>query len=975
MNIVRTDTLFGSKKNIVGSTSSDLVLETLGKVYIKTGKSTKTLTEILSEYSKSGTTQAEGNINQEQIAAVLSEEYLSALVNKILLKNQIFGEFVTLDSVKNKGNENLPVYFNALGNAETITGLQVKNKIETESEVVGLLGVSTQGISDLSIYGGYNVAGVVLDILENYTFTNSSYIDQETLELILGQYKGLQDLVKIDNDLVIGTNNIPYITEIQQNPQGVISVTIGSLPIATASQIGLLSYEQQIIGGEKTFTSVTNFNSAIHAANSIDFTSNGYNEPLILTSNKFTIGSNTPNIANQKIPIDINSSLSHFFGDVCAEGGMSARGIADLSIIGSYQNNSSAGFTGLLHFIGDVTGEGNTEANIRLTIENSAVTNDKIQYPFIKLAGTSITLGTDISLSDLQDLLGVKSLITSAMKIEGTTTTDVITNSTTSTVVISSENKTAYNGMVVFYQNKEFVWVDSAWKELGDESSFALKGISITGTGYLTGGGTLESDRTIDINQTYKDYINEGHTARGYFDSNGILKTANMSHSNIISALGNNPVNRATGDKNGLRIDTNYLKLDGSNPMTGTLTLRTNGYKSNSEAGLDCKNSDIVNINSIYTGDLSEDWKESIAFYRTSTAYDTFRASSGIFYFGFNNQHTSNATSGNEYVTLTDREFKIERSDRINNTAIDTSLKVTNYNGSISLLTSTNRGVYDSSTSTWLIATNGTNSFLNRGNVGIGTVTPGVKLDVVGDIRASQGVYSGGIYDLAINLYNAGVLTGTLQYQSGGGMWCRSRDNCAIATTSVANNSWHPVIGARVSTGHWSAGAINYEDNSHKFVVAYAPDSSYNTNNVGVKLFYFPYSDLDNGSTNYYTLSAAGSGTSDIRLKTNIESITIEKSKEIINQLRPVTFKWRDEAEEYCKDLFGNDIGLIAQEVEKIIPSAVMINEFGYKKIEYGKLVAPLIKVSQEYEERISQLEKEVQYLKEENSYLKDRLK
>jgi hypothetical protein len=65
MNIVRTDTLFGSKKNIVGSTSSDLVLETLGKVYIKTGRSTKTLTEILSEYSKNATTEIQGNINQE----------------------------------------------------------------------------------------------------------------------------------------------------------------------------------------------------------------------------------------------------------------------------------------------------------------------------------------------------------------------------------------------------------------------------------------------------------------------------------------------------------------------------------------------------------------------------------------------------------------------------------------------------------------------------------------------------------------------------------------------------------------------------------------------------------------------------------------------------------------------------------------------------------------------------------------------
>jgi hypothetical protein len=157
---------------------------------------------------------------------------------------------------------------------------------------------------------------------------------------------------------------------------------------------------------------------------------------------------------------------------------MSAKGLTDLSISGSYQN--STGFSGLLYFVGDVRGQGNTEANITITIEDEAVTNNKIKYPFIQLAGQSISLGTNISQSDLQDLLGVRSLITSAMKIEGTTTTDIITDNTISTVVISGENKTAYNGMVIFYQNKEFVWVDNAWKELGDESSFMLKGSGVT---------------------------------------------------------------------------------------------------------------------------------------------------------------------------------------------------------------------------------------------------------------------------------------------------------------------------------------------------------------------------------------------------------------------------------------------------------------------------------------------------------------
>ena len=39
-DLIRTEKLFGGNKIIIGSPSSDLILESLGKIYIKTGKST-----------------------------------------------------------------------------------------------------------------------------------------------------------------------------------------------------------------------------------------------------------------------------------------------------------------------------------------------------------------------------------------------------------------------------------------------------------------------------------------------------------------------------------------------------------------------------------------------------------------------------------------------------------------------------------------------------------------------------------------------------------------------------------------------------------------------------------------------------------------------------------------------------------------------------------------------------------------------
>lgn len=59
------------------------------------------------------------------------------------------------------------------------------------------------------------------------------------------------------------------------------------------------------------------------------------------------------------------------------------------------------------------------------------------------------------------------------------------------------------NGDVVSVGDKEYLRTGKTsssagyWKELGDESSHALKTITITGTGALSGGGTLEQNRTI----------------------------------------------------------------------------------------------------------------------------------------------------------------------------------------------------------------------------------------------------------------------------------------------------------------------------------------------------------------------------------------------------------------------------------------------------------------------------------------------
>ena len=107
----------------------------------------------------------------------------------------------------------------------------------------------------------------------------------------------------------------------------------------------------------------------------------------------------------------------------------------------------------------------------------------------------------------------INEAVSSVLKMQGTTTTAISDGSTTNPVVIDGSSYTAKKGDVVMYGNKEFWWTGSAWEELGDEASWALKTTTISaGTG-LTGGGSLASNRTISLSQATIDSLALADTA------------------------------------------------------------------------------------------------------------------------------------------------------------------------------------------------------------------------------------------------------------------------------------------------------------------------------------------------------------------------------------------------------------------------------------------------------------------------------
>ena len=104
---------------------------------------------------------------------------------------------------------------------------------------------------------------------------------------------------------------------------------------------------------------------------------------------------------------------------------------------------------------------------------------------------------------------------------------------------------------------------------------------------------------------------------------------------------------------------------------------------------------------------------------------------------------------------------------------------------------------------------------------------------------------------------------------------------------------------------------------------------------------------------------------SDERLKENIQ--VVDNALEKVSQLKGVTFDWKKDGE--------SSAGLIAQDVEKVLPSAVKEKELPlksddgveYKTVEYSQITSLLVESIKELREENKQLRAEIEALKDIN--------
>jgi len=212
-------------------------------------------------------------------------------------------------------------------------------------------------------------------------------------------------------------------------------------------------------------------------------------------------------------------------------------------------------------------------------------------------------------------------------------------------------------------------------------------------------------------------------------------------------------------------------------------------------------------------------------------------------------------------------------------------------------------------------------TILPSGNVGIGTSSPQYMLDINGSLRVN---------DTSVNMYNKLLV-----------LW---DNNSGDSLTSATNFSGFGInsntLRYQVPSGNThefycgTVGSLQIVNSGRTQVIIPAFDGSY-------------YSDwpIWDGGIATWDICAASvtfeygfNQRSDIRKKQDIVSIT--RGLNEIKQMRPVSFKWKNNLE------YGTQFGFIAQEMEKIVPEIINEDSDGFKSISnaYSPIIANAIK-------------------------------
>jgi hypothetical protein len=247
---------------------------------------------------------------------------------------------------------------------------------------------------------------------------------------------------------------------------------------------------------------------------------------------------------------------------------------------------------------------------------------------------------------------------------------------------------------------------------------------------------------------------------------------------------------------------------------------------------------------------------------------------------------------------------------------------------------------------------------LGNGNVGIGTTSPSEKLHVDGNVivtynNSFQGINS--IGNKAI-LARVSPTTGIINYAEYAtatnlnGFVLGSDD--ARVKGDIATDSLDFVTNTSSRMFINSSGNVGIATTSPSYKLDVVGDSRITSGSLGVGVAPNATDGRIDASNDIVAYS-----TSDQRLKENVTPI--ENALEKVKTLTGVEFDWKEETA-HVHGYHGHDVGIIAQDVQAVLPEAVRTNESGYLSVRYEKMIALLIEANKELAARVELLEQKL---------------
>lgn len=242
---------------------------------------------------------------------------------------------------------------------------------------------------------------------------------------------------------------------------------------------------------------------------------------------------------------------------------------------------------------------------------------------------------------------------------------------------------------------------------------------------------------------------------------------------------------------------------------------------------------------------------------------------------------------------------------------------------------------------------NGSNNLFiieQGGNVGIGTTSPSTKLDVNGTA-------------------NATLVTAPTVRSTGGGdggfvlrQWTQSSSYASLATNGMTGLEYCMISdGTNTFVGAGTSGVLKLRgpaNDSSPEILLNGTDVEVNTGDLKIPDGSLAVGNISNSATDG-RIDASNDivafSTSDVRLKNNIKSI--EGALDKVMLIQGVEFDWEEKQEVHGNS--GKDVGVLAQEIEQVLPEVVTTRDNGYKAVKYEKIIPLLIEAIKDLNDKL----------------------